>query len=94
VKIYLLKRHEGGPGQDGKTGVGMVRLPMFEKPFLEVERIWLYQQSLNKKQTLICKTRIIKIRNTCLSSNFHDANYFWKFCNDIFCSQTGPKIVE
>ncbi len=51
-KSDLLKRQEGGPGQDGETGVDLVRLSMLCKSSLEGERIWLYQQSLHNKTSL------------------------------------------
>ncbi len=31
IEKYLLKRQEGGPGQDGETGVDFVSLSLFDK---------------------------------------------------------------
>ncbi len=41
-KSDLLKRQEGGPGQDGETGVDFVSLSMLGKSALEDKWIWLY----------------------------------------------------
>ncbi len=66
----LLKRQEGGPWQDGETGVDLVRLSMLCKSSLEGERIWLYQQSLHKKASVFAYLILGNVVCIILNSSF------------------------
>jgi hypothetical protein len=69
-KSDLLKRQEGGPGQDGETGVDLVSLSMFDKSSLEGERIWLYQQSLHNKTSVFAYLILGNVVFIILNSSF------------------------